>query len=83
MIFSISAPGAYHPVVCKPPAAAPDGILSGEVVSSPAFAGLTEAHALPPVKTAILSLLVVKKIKHPETMRAGHNGCARLELACL
>ena len=40
---------------------APDGILSEEVVSSPAFAGLTEAHALPLVETAILSLLVAKK----------------------
>ena len=40
---------------------APDGILSAEVVSSPAFAGLAEAHALPLVETAVLSLLVAKK----------------------
>ena len=60
MIFSISAPGII-PLFASLLPPAPDGILSGEVVSSPAFAGLTEAHALPPVKTAILSLLVVKK----------------------
>lgn len=39
----------------------PDGVLREDVVNSPAFVGLKEAHVLPFVEMAVLSLLTAKK----------------------